>query len=415
MSQPRPRVATVVLVEPDGSVIGVLPTVAVSSPWWQDAAPVVDACRKRFGLRPTILRLLETDGEGFPGGAVTYLGEVAAPDVVTARAAVRPWTGRLDEHPLRLPWAHVGGPAADLAWADAVLVRAGRPRTADARQIRTWNLSSIWQLATVAGSAWLKVVPQFFAHEGAMIERLAGEPVPVLLATDGGRILMPEISGDDRYEATGTELLTMIDALVRIQAAWAGRVDELLAIGLPDWRGTILPAGMADVIERTAEQLAAAERATLDSFLRGLPARFAAVEACGLPDTIVHGDFAPGNVRGDGVTAPMTILDWGDSGIGQPLLDQPAFLDRTPTGEAPGIRARWDAAWRGMVPGADPTRAARLLAPVAAARQAVIYRSFLDRIEPSERVYHEGDPADRLRRTVALLAAESEPSAEGAG
>ena len=206
----------------------------------------------------------------------------------------------------------------------------------------------------------------------------------------------------------------MIDALVRIQAAWAGRVDVLLAIGLPDWRGSILPALIADVIERTAEQLTAAERATLDRFLRGLPTRFAAIEACGLPDTIVHGDFAPGNVRGDGVTASMTILDWGDSGIGQPLLDQRAFLDRTPAGEAPGLLARWDAAWRALVPGDDPTRAARLLAPVAAARQAVIYRGFLDRIEPSERVYHEGDPADRLRRTVVLLAAESEPSGGGA-
>jgi aminoglycoside phosphotransferase (APT) family kinase protein len=121
----------------------------------------------------------------------------------------------------------------------------------------------------------------------------------------------------------------------------------------------------------------------------------------------VHGDFAPGNVRGDGVVAPMTILDWGDSGIGQPLLDQPAFLDRTPATDTATIRAHWDAAWRAANPGADPTRAAQLLAPVAAARQAVIYRRFLDRIEPAEWPYHEHDPVDWLRRTVALFEAES--------
>src|SRR5687768_14713806 len=117
---------------------------------------------------------------------------------------------------------------------------------------------------------------------------------------------MPEIPGEDRYEATGAELLAMIDALVRIQVGWAGRVGELLAIGLPDWRSSIVPGAIADVVERTADRLTAAERVTLDGFVRGLPARLTAVESCGLPDTIVHGDFAPGNVRGDGVTTAMT-------------------------------------------------------------------------------------------------------------
>jgi hypothetical protein len=41
--------------------------------------------------------------------------------------------------------------------------------------------------------------------------------------------------------------------------------------------------------------------------------------------------------------------------------------------------------------------------PLAAARQAVIYRAFLDGIEPSEHVYHRADPADWLHRTAVLL------------
>jgi len=249
-------------------------------------------------------------------------------------------------------------------------------------------------------------VPPFFAHEGAIVERLAGGPVPTLIGRDERRILMAEIPGDDRYDATGAELLRMIDALVRIQAAWAGRVDELLALGLPDWRAPFLLTAIADVVERTADELSAAEHATLRRFLGSLPDRLAAVEACGLPDTLVHGDFASGNFRGNGVTEPMVLLDWGDSTIGQPLLDQPPFLDRMPPDEAPAIRTHWEATWRTTVPGADPTRAADLLAPVAAARQAVVYRRFLDQIEPAERAYHARDPADWLRRTVAILDVE---------
>ncbi len=55
------------------------------------------------------------------------------------------------------------------------------------------------------------------------------------------------------------------------------------------------------------------------------------------------------------------------------------------------------------VPGSDPDRASRLLAPVAAAGHAVIYQRFLESIEPSERRYHQADPIDWLQRTAALV------------
>jgi aminoglycoside phosphotransferase (APT) family kinase protein len=127
----------------------------------------------------------------------------------------------------------------------------------------------------------------------------------------------------------------------------------------------------------------------------------AEVDACGLPDTLVHGDFHPGNVRGEGLD--LTLLDWGDAAIGHPLLDQTAFLDRLPPGLAETARGHWLDLWRQACPGADPARAEALLAPVAAARMAAVYRRFLDRTEPSEHPYHRADPADWLRRTAALL------------
>jgi Ser/Thr protein kinase RdoA (MazF antagonist) len=406
MPEPPSRVATLVLVDPGGALIGRLPALPVTTPWWQDMESLVAECQERFGIRPTVLRLLSTERGVYPGGGVTYLAEIGLPEIAAVAPIVQPWTGALDDQPLRMPWARVGGPAADLAWADEALVAAGRRRSGHAEQMRTWNLSSVWRLPTADGPAWLKVVPPFFAHEGAILDRLAGGPVPILLGRDGGRILMADVPGDDRYGATGAELLRMVDGLVAVQVAWVGRTEELLALGLPDWRWPFLSVAIADVVERTADRLTVGERATLDRFLGGLPARLAAVESCGLPDTLVHGDFAPGNVRGDGVATHMTLLDWGDSTVGQPLLDLPAFLDRTPAGEGAAIRAHWVACWRAAVPGSDPSGAARLLAPVAAARQAVVYRRFLDQIEPAERAYHEGDPATWLRRTAAILDGE---------
>lgn len=161
----------------------------------------------------------------------------------------------------------------------------------------------------------------------------------------------------------------------------------------------------ADVVERTADQLDTGTRAALQGLLDGLPERHAAIDACGIPDTLVHGDFHPGNVRGDGDR--LVILDWGDSGVGHPLLDQAAFLDRVHASDRHLIVADWSALWRTAIPGSDPDRAADLLAPVAALRQAVIYRLFLDRIEPAEQIYHDADPALWLHRAASAPTAQA--------
>ena len=36
----------------------------------------------------------------------------------------------------------------------------------------------------------------------------------------------------------------MVSMLVDIQASWIGRVDDLLRIGLPDWRGRLCAAAI---------------------------------------------------------------------------------------------------------------------------------------------------------------------------
>jgi hypothetical protein len=97
------------------------------------------------------------------------------------------------------------------------------------------------------------------------------------------------------------------------------------------------------------------------------------------------------------------LLDWGDACVGHPLLDVPAFLERAPVDQRPALQAHWLALWRAVLPGSDPERAWVLSAPLASARQAVLYRLFLDHIEPSEHPYHQGDPADWLRRTAIIV------------
>jgi hypothetical protein len=390
-----PRFARLVLVTPDGEVVGALPPFPVGTPWWHEAEPVVKAARAYHGIDVTVLRLLKTELQAPHGGTVTYLAEAAPP--VTAEA----WHGTLDEHALRMPWARPGGPAADVAWAESELAERGLRLNGPAEQVRSWNLSSLWRLPTERQTAWLKCVPPFFAHEGRTLERLQGGPVPTLIAHDGPRLLLAEIPGLDLYDATVSQLLEMVRLLVGLQQEWLGRIDELLSLGLPDWRASTLAPAIAGLVERVGPELADDDRAALDGFVIGLADRLAQVASCGLPDTLVHGDFHPGNVRGDERT--LVLLDWGDCGVGHPLLDEPAFLDRVPAGALETVRQHWHAEWTRALPGSDPDRVSRLLGPVAAARQALIYQKFLDGIEPSERPYHAADVADWLHRTSELI------------
>ncbi len=406
---PGNRRVTLVVCTLESGVLGALPPFDVPLPWWSDAAGVVAAARAAYGVEVVVLRVLSLPGGSVPGGGpVTYLAQVErAPDLQLA-----PWPGHpLADEPLRASYARPGGPQADVDWARAVLARRGVAVTGPAEQVKTWNLSSIWRLPTSAGPAWLKVVPPFFAHEGALLERLDPSVVPELLGRSGGRMLLADIPGTDRYEAGGAELESMVDLLVGLQRTWSGRADELLGIGVPDWRvDAFVPraqALLARARSGAAGPFTADKMRRLDALVGSLPQRYAALADCGIPDGLFHGDFHPGNVRG---TLPdLRVLDWGDAGVGHPLLDQAAFCERLADPDRARVLRRWERLWAAAVPGCEPVRAARLLRPLSALRGAVVYQQFLDSIEPDEQPYHATDPYTWLQRAAVLAAAPGRP------
>jgi hypothetical protein len=405
MPSTPPRVATLVICTAAGEMLGALPPFETVLPWWQNTTDLVRGARERYGVDVTVLRLLEATLPTAPGGAVTYLAQLAG--ALPAGLPLETWRATPEDHPLPLSYARPGGPGRDLAWATERLAEQGVKPSAPPEQMRTWNLSALWQIPVESGHVSLKCVPPFFAHEGRVLSRLAGARVPTLnAASDEGRILMAEIPGEDLYGAGRAVLLPLVKLLVDLQLDWVGREAELLDLGLPDWRGPALSVSIESVARRNAQHLADDDRRTVSRFVAGLVRRFDAIDECGLPDTtIVHGDFSPGNARGDG--EHLVLLDWGDCGVGHPLLDQASFFDRTPSEDHDVIGRHWQGLWQGAVPGSDVARAARLLAPVAAARQAVIYQGFLDRIEPSEHPYHRHDSPQWLSRVAALVRTEA--------
>jgi hypothetical protein len=381
------RLVTLVLVDRDGSPLGVLPSFPVDPPYWQEVADVVAGARERFGADVTVLRVLDgvsEDGTAV-GGTVTYLAETSA--VVDAcRGPVPP----LPAHPLRHPYAEPGGPARMLAWARSVLDADGRAPVTEAHQLRTWNLSTVWRLDTSADPYWLKEVPPVLAHESVVLRWIGGvapELVPPLVGMDGGRVLLGHVPGADRYGG-GLAVRDAIDAAFHpVQLAAAEHVEDLIAAGVPDARTPSLIAALDAVVARHGDG-----DPRLRDLVDGLPDRLAEVRRCGLPDTLVHGDLHPGNTRSlPGTDGPPVIVDWGDSFIGQPGFDILRLAERLEPTEVDTLLSAWAARWRVSRPGSDPLRAADLLRPVAALRNAAVYARFLDHIEPAEHTYHRLD------------------------
>ena len=379
------------LVDETGALLGALPPFEVSMPWWQEVDGLVTGARARDGVTVQVLRLLDgTAADGrTSGGEVRYLAQVTGP----APVGLSPVDVDLSPQPLRAAYAEPGGPAASTGWAIAALATLGSPG-AVAVQRRSWNLSAIWRL-DVAGApvAWLKQVPAFFAHEAAVLSLVSGVSPglvpPLLAAGEHGRMLLAHLPGEDGYGAGLADRAAIAAEFHPVQAHFAGRVDELLATGMPDRRPTVeLLRGPAEAYRDEIDGLA--------ELLDGLPERLAAIEACRLPATLVHGDLHPGNAR-IGAGDPV-IMDWGDSSVGHPALDILRLTEDVPDAEE--LIAAWALRWRTTVPGSDPARAVELMRPVAGLYGALIYSEFLARIEPSEHPYHRSDVPASLRSAV---------------
>ena len=381
------RTVTLVLVDDAGVPLGALPPFDVQSPWWQEVGDVIAGARLRYGVDVDVLRLLSAGQAEPPGGPVTYVAQLRRgnPD------RLLPVGGAAPAHPARAAWAHPNGPLASVQWAVEYLEYAGR---VDVRavQLRTWNLSAIWRLDSgTTPVAWLKQVPPFLGSEATVLDLLAEAApgfAPRLLAVGPhGRLLLEDVPGEDRYGA-GFPLRAVVAAdWHAVQERLAGTVEKQVERGVPDRRN----------LTARIRQVAAARRADipgLAELVAGLDARLAAVAACAVPDTLVHGDLHPGNVRGGnlrGDDAHHVVLDWGDAGISHPAYDIIRLAEGLPAGEAEDLVAAWARRWRAVVPGCDPLRAVALLRPVAALRAAVMYADVLGSIEPTEWPYHAAD------------------------
>jgi hypothetical protein len=375
---------TVSAVVTSGDVcVGVVGPFAVDVPWWAEVEPVTAHLDAVLGVPAYVLRLLRVDGgDGARDGHVTY--HVDAPGT-TVRLPPAPAPAGQD--PLRQRWATADGLRELFGWAHAAV---GRSVTGPVRQRKTWNLAGLFVLPTGDGPVWLKTTPPFAADEARVIAAFAAvDPtlVPAVLAAGDRRLLLADLRGEDCWHADESTVVSGIHRFVSAQSVLDTR---------PGWlrdRG-----GTADDVRTLLDRDLGLTPEERTAALALLPA-WADLADCGLPDTIVHGDFHSGNWRAD--SGPPVILDFADAHFGHPVLDGLRVVDFLPAPMRPVARTAWVAAWSAARPGSDPARALAVAAPLAHLSYAVRYQEFLDGIEESERIYHLGDPAASVRAALA--------------
>jgi len=365
--------------------VGVVGPFAVGNPWWAEVAPVTEHLRAVLGVPAYVLRLIGVEyGEGARDGHVTY--HVEAPG---AAVALPPAQAPTDRHELRTRWATAAGLRDLFCWARDALATAGRPVTGPVEQHKTWNLAGLFRLPTATGPVWLKTTPHFAADEPRVIAAFAAvDPnlVPPVLAAGERRMLLANLPGQDCWHPDEATISSAIPRFVAAQSA----LDTP-----PPWlRDGRTPA---DDVRALLDRDLGLDPDEVAGAIALLP-RWTEVADCGLPDTIVHGDFHSGNWRAD--DGPPVVLDFADAHFGNPVLDGLRVADFLAEPRKPVARRVWVEAWRSVRPDSDPARALAVAEPLAHLAYAVRYQEFLDGIEPSERIYHLGDPASSVRAAL---------------
>ncbi|MVN87992.1 hypothetical protein GO986_14640 [Deinococcus sp. HMF7620] len=331
------------------------------------------------------LENLSAADEGPPGGR--WVTEADLPDVPLThpdqRQAMHAWFAEeRDGRPLgRRPWARPGWFAGVEAWMTAQARHLGAEPLGKAEQLRNWERSTLLRLPTTQGTLYYKAAPAPLAGEGALLawlaERFPGE-VPEVVAQDPARggVLMRDLCAQPLSETADLRLF-------RRAARRYGELQRALIHDLPEL--PLYPtAGLAEpfdtllgAIQDLAVPLEPAHLERLRAAGPRLQALCAELAACGLPDTLEHGDFWPTNVAMRGENP--VFFDVSDATITHPFFSLRLFLTnlsewlpQEPYAQAQIVSA-YLAAWSDLADEATLRRAYALSRPLAALHAARLY------------------------------------------
>lgn len=198
-------------------------------------------------------------------------------------------------------------------------------------QVRPWSI--VLHTLTDRGKIYFKAPPPVLAHELALTEKLAQwfpSQIPQVvavertecwwLARDGGESIRANLKATRDLG----EWCAALRLYAKMQMKLAGRVDEMLALGVPDRRPRTLPAQFAALLQDTPmlridlpKGISREEYARLGEMASPLAEWCGQLEESKIPNSLHHGDLNSSNVlKHEG---QFVFVDWGDASVAHPF------------------------------------------------------------------------------------------------
>lgn len=400
-------------------------TVVAGEPWAGSADLAVEVIGKRLGLSLWVHRCLHAAADP-ARERIDLVFEAVAIDPDAALPANGRWVDRaaLDRLPLsdegrrpllaryldglesgvvppqRPPWCRPGWLDVVRPWIEANV----RPHhVVGLDQIKQWSISSVLRVRTNGPTFYFKVSADLplFVDEGAVSTRLAAlfdgfVLAPLAVEHARGWMIFPDL-GAVEDEPPIEEKEKAFRRLAELHLRSVPLTTELLTAGCLDRRLDVLASQVDDLLgdRRIMGRLDEKDRRLLRRNKGTLRDLCAQLEGCGVPATLVHGDFHMGNLGGGG---NHLIFDWTDACLAHPFFDLHSLAWESPE-HADRLRAAYLEAWAGLDGAADLERAldiSRLLIPL---HHAVSYKAIADSLEPEVRP--ELDFAHAFLRSLA--------------
>lgn len=225
-----------------------------------------------------------------------------------------------------------------LSWAHQTLIDLGYQIKFTAQLIKDVPWSTIYCFDTSKGRVFLKTMAKPFAIEPTLLAFLSknvSPHVPHVITTNLNlRCFLMKDSGlclRDILKSKFNEqyFCPIFQIYADIQIGCIPFVEELITSGLNDWRLKNLPGLYQNLLKKedllSADGLSQKEIAMLKKFASVFENTCEALAACGIAETLEHGDFHDNNVLINNET--IFINDWGDACISHPFFSFLSFFN----------------------------------------------------------------------------------------
>ena len=225
-------------------------------------------------------------------------------------------------------------------WIHAEAERQDIHITGEIEQPHLYAWSTVMHIPTDQGKLFFKATAHETIYEAALTQSLARwfpDCMPEFVAVDAGRGWMLMRDGGEQLRLSIRPVKDIaawkpvIARYAEVQIGLANHVTELLSLRLPDHRLSVLPGLFTELLADEESMMIDQEKGLTSAEWQEVKEKASHFEqicvdlaACGIPESLNHGDFHDGNVLvKDG---RITFFDWGDASVAHPFTSLRTFF-----------------------------------------------------------------------------------------